>query len=133
MLAARYAYLTLDLPPLSGDLRRIGDSIRLPFSPGAVAAFIFGKMEMRRRQRLTIEEAEARQPDLVKGQEWRGASAFYMYQCSNPQHEPFERRYCARAKSKGCPKCDVEKRIAEGRYFTNHDDRPELFWKNQRP
>ncbi len=82
-----------------------------------------------RRQRLTIEEAEARQPDLVKGQEWRGAGALYLYKCSNPKHESYEQQYSVHARSRGCMKCDVEKRIADGRYFTNHNDNPEWFRK----
>jgi len=78
-----------------------------------------------RSHRLTIEEAEARQPDLVKNQKWRGVSASYLYKCSNPKHEAYEQRYFVHARSRGCMKCDVEKRIAEGRYFTNHTDAPE--------
>ena len=78
-----------------------------------------------RRRRITIEEAEARQPDLVKGQEWSGTTATYLYECL--KHGAYEQRYFVHARSQGCEKCSVEKRIAEGRYFTNHNDSPELF------
>jgi len=86
----------------------------------------------KQRQRLTFEEAQIRQPDLVEGQEWQGVGASYLYKCLvNPKHEPYQQRYWVHARSRGCMTCDVERRISEGSYFKNHNDSPENPYKNK--
>lgn len=68
-------------------------------------------------KKLTIEEMEARFPDLVKGQTANGVGAEYIFWCGRKGHTPFTQRFTMRKKSKGCQLCDIQARVAQGTYF----------------
>jgi hypothetical protein len=67
--------------------------------------------------RLTIEEAEQRHPDLVKGQKWRLSRFNYAYHCV--KHGDYLQDFNNHDNRKGCPECGYIKagdthRTAEG-------------------
>jgi hypothetical protein len=53
--------------------------------------------------RLTIEEAEARHSDMVKGQTWRGAHSIYRFRCST--HGEYTQIYDGHNRGARCPLC----------------------------
>lgn len=57
----------------------------------------------RRRKLLTIEEAERRQPDLVKGQTWRGNHANYEYVCDT--HGIYKQQFSNHHSGERCREC----------------------------
>jgi hypothetical protein len=58
-------------------------------------------------RRLTIQEAEQRHPDLVKGQRWRKVEAEYRYNCN--KHGVYLQQFHAHNNGQGCPKCYFER------------------------
>jgi hypothetical protein len=66
-------------------------------------------------RRLTIEEAETRHPDLVKGQKWAGKGARYKYFCDI--HREFSIAFDHRNQGRGCQKC-AEARRRKSRMLT---------------
>ena len=52
---------------------------------------------------LTIEEAEDRHPDLVRGQIWHGSSYKYDYYCE--AHEIYKQSFGNHHRGSGCPRC----------------------------
>jgi hypothetical protein len=56
--------------------------------------------------RLTIEEAQRRYPDMVKGQAWRGTQVKCCFLCE--KHGEYKQQYNSHAYC-GCPKCGYEK------------------------
>jgi hypothetical protein len=58
-------------------------------------------------KRLTIEEAEERHPDLIKGQKWGGNSAEYNFMCE--KHGAYSQVYNTHDEGASCSKCGFDK------------------------
>jgi hypothetical protein len=81
-------------------------------------------------RRLTIEEAEERQPDLVKEQLWRGAHAKYKYHC--PIHGIYEQVFAEHGRIRknivaGCQQCgriavNTPRRLTTEEMYKRHPD-----------
>lgn len=56
---------------------------------------------------ITIEEAEERHPDLVKGQIWKGCDYKYLYVCIN--HGNYRQSFSKHGQKQGCPVCHESK------------------------
>jgi hypothetical protein len=54
-------------------------------------------------QTLTIQEAECRQPDLIKGQPWLGTKAEYRYPCAT--HGVYLQQFSEHSRGRRCNKC----------------------------
>lgn len=67
-------------------------------------------------KRLTIEEVEAKYPEFVKGQIWRGSREKYGFHCLKG-HDDYEQGYHAHSSGCGCPVCGHEKKGEKIRKF----------------
>src|ERR1035437_2306080 len=54
-------------------------------------------------KRLTIEEVEARCPDMVRGQKWTGGHVNYWFVCE--EHGQYLQDFNNHSQGHGCPKC----------------------------
>ena len=62
-------------------------------------------------KRFTIEEAERRCPDMVKGQKWMTTQANYLFRCTKPNsgHPNYPQNYNNHQRGSGCPACRNER------------------------
>jgi len=70
---------------------------------------VCGAARRKEKNSLTIEEAERRYPDMVRGQTWRGIKAKYNYEC--PTHGGYPQFFTNHVRGAGCPKCAVKLRV----------------------
>jgi DNA-directed RNA polymerase subunit RPC12/RpoP len=68
-----------------------------------------GARRISKAQSLTIKQAEARHPDLVKGQKWCRAGAKYKYRCA--VHGIYKQQFHHHDRGSSCRKCGIERRI----------------------
>jgi Zn finger protein HypA/HybF involved in hydrogenase expression len=54
---------------------------------------------------LTIEDAEKRFPNMVKGQTWKGTKAKYQFLCNKGKGHKYEQSFDSRRVVAGCPVC----------------------------
>lgn len=71
-------------------------------------------------RRLTIEEAEKRQTDLVKSQTWKGAAAKYWFVCE--KHGKYFQEYNSHNNGNGCPDCAGNFRLTIQEAEKRHSD-----------
>jgi hypothetical protein len=67
-----------------------------------------------KKRSISVEEAEARFPDIVKNQRWNGAKGKYWFVCTT--HGNYKQRYYQHQQGNGCPRCQEskgEKRVAK--------------------
>jgi len=77
---------------------------------------VCGNIKRGNVKRLTIEEAERRCPDMVKGQVWKGNAVSYWFHCplkKNEHPDYFQLYHNHRSHGQGCPLCgDVRGTVA---------------------
>jgi hypothetical protein len=84
---------------------------------------ICARIKIKKAITLTIEEAEQRQPDLVKGQIWRKSHANYKYGCY--KHGVYVQSFDNHRSGKGCLKCARSRILKASRTAKGLSDIPE--------